>query len=338
MELRKNGLVILIVVLLLFLAACGNSQDPTDNGSGNEITEEETGSESENALADGGEAQMLLAGMIEIDGSSTVFPITEAVAEEFGKMNSGVRVPVGVSGTGGGFKRFCAGETAINNASRVIKDEEKTLCESNVIDYIELAVAYDGLSVLVNKENDFVDKLTVDELKAIFQSGSKAVTWNDVRADWPKEKIVMFSPGTDSGTFDYFTEVINGEVKAIRNDTQISFSEDDNALVQGIAGDKYAIGYFGFAYYEENKDRLKLVPIDNGKGPILPNETTINDGTYAPLSRPLYIYVSKDHLLDMEVYEFVNYYIEQAPTLAEEVGYIALPEEMYAKDMELLLE
>lgn len=336
MELSKKGSVVLIVILLLFLAACGNNQNQANSGSGELAAEEET--ETENTMADGEGVEMMLSGTVEIDGSSTVFPITEAIAEEFGKMHPDLRVPVGVSGTGGGFKRFCAGETAINNASRSIKGEEKAACENNVIDYIELAIAYDGLSVLVNKENDFVDKLTVDELKSIFQSGSKAVTWSDVRAEWPKEKIVLYSPGTDSGTFDYFTEVVNGEAKASRNDAQISFSEDDNSLVQGIAGNKYAIGYFGFAYYEENKDKLKLVPIDNGNGPILPNETTINNGTYAPLSRPLYIYVSKDYLSDIEVYEFVNYYIEQVPALAEEVGYTALPEEMYAKDMELLME
>lgn len=270
-----------------------------------------------------------LSGTIDIDGSSTVFPLTEAVSEEFLKTNKDVRVPVGVSGTGGGFKRFCAGETVISNASRAIKSEEKAACKKNGVQYLEFTVAYDGLSVLVNKNNTFVDKLTTDELKKIFEPNSTVKTWKDVRSSWPDETIKIYSPGADSGTFDYFTEVINGKAKASRNDKQVTFSEDDNTLVSGIAGDKYAIGYFGYSYYVENKDKLKIVPIDAGKGAITPDPKTIAKGTYSPLSRPLFIYVNKAAMARPEVKAYVKYYLTNASKLAKEIGFVALSDTWY---------
>lgn len=270
-----------------------------------------------------------LSGTIDIDGSSTVFPLTEAVSEEFLKVNKNVRVPVGVSGTGGGFKRFCAGETVISNASRPIKSSEKLVCKEKGIQYLEFTVAYDGLSILINKNNTFVDKLTVEELNAIFKPDSTVKTWKDVRSSWPDDTIKIYSPGADSGTFDYFTEAINGKAQASRNDKQITFSEDDNTLVSGIAGDKNAIGYFGFSYYEENKDKLKLVPIDGGKGAITPNAKTIANGTYAPLSRPLFIYVDKKAMSRPEVKAYVKFYLQNASKLSKDIGFVALSNNWY---------
>lgn len=314
-----------VLGLSFALAACGNNVNNTTTGANASASPESTSNaEQNNTVAD-----VALSGTIEIDGSSTVYPVTEAVAEEFGKENKDVRVTVGVSGTGGGFKRFTVGETAISNASRPIKDEEAEIAKSNGIEFIELAITYDGLSVLVNPENDWVDHLTVEELHEIFKPGSTVMKWSDVRSEWPAENIKIFSPGADSGTFDYFTEAVNKKAQESRNDAVVTFSEDDNTLVQGIAGEKYALGYFGFAYYEENQDKLKLVPIDGGSGPIAPSAETINDGTYAPLSRPLYIYVNKAFLDKPEVKAFVDYYLANAAELSEEVGYIALPQEMY---------
>ncbi len=267
------------------------------------------------------------AGMVRIDGSSTVFPITEAVAEEFQKVYPRVRVTVGISGTGGGFKKFCVGETDINDASRPIKQKEKDKAKENGIKYLELPVAYDGLSVLVNPKSDFVDYLTVSELNMIWKPGSQVKKWGDVRPGWPNRPITLYGPGTDSGTFDYFTEVINGKAQVCRAD--FTASEDDNVLVQGIAGDENALGFFGYAYYAENKDKLKLVPIDAGQGPVAPAEQTINDGTYQPLSRPIFIYVNKAATKKPGVKEFVEFYLKQAPILVKEVGYVALPQKQY---------
>lgn len=281
--------------------------------------------------ADDKAAAQKLAGEIKIDGSSTVFPITEAVAEEFKKINPDVNTTVGISGTGGGFKKFTVGETDISDASRPIKDKEKKVAEENKIEYIEIPVAYDGLSVVVNKDNTWVDKLTVEELKKIWEPESKVKKWNQIRPEWPDMEIKLYGPGTDSGTFDYFTEAINGKEKASRSD--YTPSEDDNVLVQGVAGDKGALGYFGFAYYVENKDKLKIVPIDAGTGAVAPEEKTINDGTYKPLSRPLFIYVSKAALQRPEVKEFVKFYLTEGPKLVPQVGYIALPENMYKESL-----
>ena len=269
-----------------------------------------------------------LRGTASLDGSSTVFPISEAVAEEFLAVQPRVRVTVGVSGTGGGFKKFLAGEIDINDASRPIKMKEVDKANEMDIGYIELPVAYDGLSVVVNKKNTWVDHLTVAELSKIWQPGSTVTNWSDVRAGWPEMKIRLYGPGTDSGTFDYFTETINGKSGASRPD--YTANEDDNALVQGISGDEGSLGYFGYAYYAANQDKLKLVPIDGGKGPIAPTQTTINNGTYAPLSRPIFIYVRPDALDRKEVRAFVDFYIDSAAMLASEVGYIPLPDAVYA--------
>lgn len=273
-----------------------------------------------------------LKGTVALDGSSTVFPISEAVAEEFGSVQPRVRVTVGVSGTGGGFKKFFAGETDINDASRPIKQKELDKARDNGIQFIELPVAFDGLSVVVNKENHWVDQLSVAELKKIWRPGSSVKMWSDVRSDWPSQPVRLYGPGTDSGTFDYFTETINGKPGASRPD--YTSSEDDNALVQGISGDVNAMGYFGFAYYDANKDKLKLVPIDGGKGPVSPSMTTINNGSYAPLSRPIFIYVREKALDRPEVKALTLFYIENAALLASEVGYIPLPDKVYTRGIE----
>lgn len=274
-----------------------------------------------------------LKGDVKIDGSSTVFPISEAVAEEFMKVHRNVRVTVGVSGTGGGFKKFCLGETDISDASRRIKENETDACAERDIQFIELAVAFDGLSVMVNPDNDFVDHLTVGELNRIWEPESAINNWKDVRPGFPDLEIKLYGPGTDSGTFDYFTDEINGEEGASRPD--YTASEDDNVLVKGIAGDKGSLGYFGYAYYIENADKLKVVAIDGGDGPVLPTPETINSGTYAPLSRPIFIYPSINSLLNKpHVLEFVKFYLMDGPALVPQVGYIQLPDEDYAEGWE----
>ncbi len=278
----------------------------------------------------GGQTASGLTGEIRIDGSSTVFPITEAVAEEFIGLNPDMQIPVGVSGTGGGFKKFIAGELDITNASRPIKAEEAAAAKAAGIEYLEITVAFDGLSVLVNKDNTWVNNLTTDELAMIWAPDSNVQTWKDVNPSWPDEKIKLYAPGTDSGTFDYFTEEINGEAGAIRQD--FTGSEDDNVLVQGIAGDKNALGFFGYAYYEENKDKLKVVSINSVK----PSPKTIEDGSYSPLSRPLFLYVNKASLEKEAVMEFLKFYIDNAADLATEVGYIQLPAKMYDDQLKLL--
>ena len=272
-----------------------------------------------------------LSGDIDIDGSSTVFPITEAVAEQFGDLTGGqVRAVVGISGTGGGFKKFCARETAISDASRPIKQKEVDLCAAAGIEYIELPVAIDGLSVLVNKANDFVDCLSAAQLNTIWAPEAEGVVmnWNQVNPDWPAEEIKLYAPGVDSGTFDYFTEAVNGDGGVSRGD--FVASEDDNVLVQGIAGDRYSLGYFGYAYYVENRDKLKAVPVDGGSGCVAPTDDAINNGSYAPLSRPLFIYVRADAARQAHIAEFVRYYLSaEGQRLAASVGYIPFPEAVY---------
>ncbi|HCX60914.1 PstS family phosphate ABC transporter substrate-binding protein [Aminipila sp.] len=320
MKLVKSKMSILFILLMVTMFALIGCSSNSNNGqpTQNEPAKEDT----------------KLAGEIKIDGSSTVFPITEAVAEEFSIENPDVKVPVGVSGTGGGFEKFIAKETDINDASRPIKEKEATAAKDAGVEYIELKVAFDGLSVLVNPENNWVDSLTVEELTKIWAPDSTVKTWSDVRPEWPNEEIKFYAPGTDSGTFDYFTEEINGESGAIRPD--FTGSEDDNVLVQGISGDKNALGFFGYAYYEGNKDKLKIVPIDNGNGPVTPTFDTIKDGSYAPLSRPLFIYVNKESLNKSEVKEFVTFYLEIAKDIVPDVGYVALPDEEYTKGLDLI--
>jgi len=268
-----------------------------------------------------------LSGTIDIDGSSTVFPITQAVAEEFRKVHPGVQVPVGVSGTGGGFKRFVVGETHISNASRSIKPIEIAAAEENGVEFIEIAVGFDGLSVIANPANDFLECLTTAELRAIWEPGSEVDRWSDVRDGLPDSKFRLYGPDTDSGTFDYFTESIVHLEDASRSD--YSASSDDNVLIRGVSGDKDALGYFGYAFYSSSPDKLKLIAVDSGSGCIYPSPATINDGTYSPLSRPMFIYVNTAALEREEVVVFLNFYLDNATTLVEEVGYVSLPEAMY---------
>ncbi|QIB26709.1 PstS family phosphate ABC transporter substrate-binding protein [Caloranaerobacter azorensis] len=303
----------LAIVIFMFVGCSSQTQKQTDNNQGK---------------VNAGK----LSGKIEVDGSSTVFPITEAMAEEFQKMHKDVKITIGVSGTGGGFKRFTKGETDISDASRPIKDKEAKIAQENGIKYKQIKIAYDGISVLVNPQNDWVDNLTVEELKKIWEPNSKVKTWKDIRPEWPDKEIKLYGPGTDSGTFDYFTEEIIGESGKIRTD--FTASEDDNVLVQGIAGDKYALGYFGYAYYVENKDVLKIVPINGVK----PTTETIEKGEYTPLSRPLFIYVSQDSFNNKEqVREFVKFYLKNARDIVPETGYVPLKQEVYDKQLEELL-
>jgi len=273
-------------------------------------------------------------GKVAADGSSTVYPITEAVGEEFQKANPKTKVTIGISGTGGGFKRFCAGETDISNASRPIKPTEVEACKAAGIEYVELPVAYDGLAILANPKNDWATCLTVAELKTLWapEAQRKITKWSQVRAGWPDKDIRLFGPGVDSGTYDYFTEAVVGKEHSSRGDFQSS--EDDNVLVQGIASDQSALGFFGVAYYEENKKKLKLLGVDDGKpdngdGCVTPTTETIENGTYQPLARPLFIYVKKSAADRPEVKAFVQFYLAQAPTLVKEVGYVPFKKEAY---------
>ena len=268
--------------------------------------------------------------MIKIDGSSTVYPITEAVAEEFQKAKK-IKVTVGESGTGGGFKKFCRGETDISNASRPIAQKEMDACKEAGIQYIELPIAFDALTVVVNSKNDWVKSLTVDELKKIWEPGSKVKNWKQVNSAYPDKALSLYGPGTASGTFDYFTEAVNGKSQASRTD--YTPSEDDNVIVQGVSGNMAGMGYFGLAYYEENKDKLKAVPVAaKAGGPaVLPSVATVMDGTYQPLSRPIFIYVNATSAaFKPEVKAFVNFYLEHAPALVKEVQYVPLTNEDYA--------
>ncbi|MFD1096393.1 PstS family phosphate ABC transporter substrate-binding protein [Salegentibacter chungangensis] len=271
------------------------------------------------------------SGSISVDGSSTVYPITEAVAEEFRSEKPKVNVTIGVSGTGGGFQKFTRGETDISDASREIKDKEAAVAKENGINFVELEVAYDGLAVVINPENDWAKSFTVEELKKIWEPAAqgKITKWSQVNPEWPDEEIHLFGPGVASGTFDYFTEAIVGESGASRGD--FTASEDDNVLVQGVAGDKYGLGFFGLAYYEANSDKLALAAVDGGNGPITPSAETVNNGTYAPLSRPLFIYVSSKAIQNPTVVEFVNFYLDEAGSLAKDVGYFPLTEDEYAE-------
>ena len=273
--------------------------------------------------------QQKAASIIAIDGSSTVFPITEAVAEEF-QRSSSAKVTIGVSGTGGGFKKFCHGETALSGASRPIKPSEVELCKQAGIEYIELPIAYDGIAIVVHRENDWARSMTVAELRKLWspEAQNQITRWSHVRTGWPDEEIHLFGAGVDSGTYDYFTEAIVGKEHSSRGD--FTSSEDDNVLVQGISSDRRALGFFGFAYYVENADKLNLVAVDPGTGTaVAPSPETIAKGTYQPLSRPLFIYVGKKASERPEVAEFTRYFLEHAHALTAEVGYVPLPERAY---------
>jgi phosphate transport system substrate-binding protein len=270
--------------------------------------------------------------VIKIDGSSTVYPITEAVAEEY-QIATKVKVTVGISGTGGGFKKFCRGETDVQNASRPILKKEMEACKEAGIQYIELPVAYDALTVVVNKKNDFVKSLTAEELKKMWEPSAqgKVKSWKQVNPAFPETPLKLFGAGSDSGTFDYFTEAIVGKAKSSRGD--YTASEDDNVLVQGVQSDKGGLGYFGFAYFEENEDKLRAVPIVAKKGAaaVMPTYESVKNGTYQPLARPLFIYVNATSAaLKPELKAFINFYLDNAPALVKEVKYIPLPANEYA--------
>ena len=316
------GILALVYLLLALVAACGGAGAPSPATVVPAPTVAPTAAGNFSNLS----------GNITADGSSTVFPITEAVAEEFGKLTQGrVRVVVGVAGTGGGFKKFCNRETDISDASRPILPSEVELCAKGRVEYIELPVAIDGLTVMVNPQNSFVQCMTVAELRTLWapEAEGKVTRWSQVRPGWPDRAIQLYGAGTDSGTFDYFTEVINGKAKASRGD--YTASEDDNVLVQGVSGDANSLGYFGYAYYVENSRRLKAVAIDGGSGCVTPTEESINNGSYAPLSRPLFIYVRRDSAALPQVREFVRYYLgQEGRKLVSEVGYIPFPTVVYS--------
>jgi phosphate transport system substrate-binding protein len=323
-ELFVAIIVAALGALVLAMTACGGGESAQSTSQSQPATE---------ARPAKGSAD--LSGTIEIDGSSTTYPITEAMAEEFGDLTDGnVKVVVGISGTGGGFKKFCAGETVISNASRPIKQKEIDLCAEAGIEYVEVPVGIDGLSVMVNPGNDFVECVTIDELHTLWRpEAEETVTkWSEVRAGWPDREVRLYGPGTDSGTFDYFTETVNGDSGASRGD--FLASEDDNVLVTGIGGDPNSLGYFGYAYYSENQDRLKIVGIDGGNGCITPSDETINNGAYSPLSRPLFIYVRADVLEEPHIRGFLEFYLsEGSRELISETGYIPFEDTVYGLAM-----
>lgn len=301
----------------LLLGACGSETD-----------EDATNAKDSTETAESGDAQ--LTGTVSGDGSSTVSPITEALVEEYAGVQPNVQVSVGVSGTGGGFEKFIAGETDFSNASRPIKDEEKAELEKAGIDYTEFQVAFDGLTVVVNPENDWAAELTVDQLKKLWIEDGTTKKWSDIDPSWPDEEIVYYSPGTDSGTYDYFDEVI---LDGADLENAATLSEDDNVLVQGVASDKNAIGFFGYAYYLENKDKLTAVTVDG----VAPTNETIESGEYTPLSRPLFVYAKNSALKENEAfYDFMKYTLENAGEMAEAVGYVKLPDEKYDEGLKAL--
>lgn len=318
----KDLLIIGMLVAVVMVACSSDDQTPQQSAMSKSAVKSEAAQDS------------TLPGEIVIDGSSTVYPVTVAAAEDFRKEHPQVQIPVGISGTGGGFKKFAAGETVISDASRPIKDSERENAVANGVEFIELTVAYDGLSVLVNPDNDWATCLTTDQLHEIWKPDSEISNWNQVDSSYPDREIVLYGPDSDSGTFDYFTEEINGDTGVIRHD--FFPAVDDNVLVQGIAGDRGALGYFGYAYYVANTDKLKLVNVDDGSGCVEPNETTINDGSYSPLSRPLYVYVSVAALEREEVRSFIDFYLRNAADLAASVGYVGLPQEMYDDGLALV--
>jgi phosphate transport system substrate-binding protein len=274
--------------------------------------------------------------IVKIDGSSTVFPVTEAIAEDFQKAKKQqIKVTVGISGTGGGFKKFCRAETDISNASRPILKAEMADCAKAGVEYIELPVAFDALTVVINPKNTFIKQLTIAEMKKMWEPAAqgKVTRWNQVNPSWPDAPLKLFGPGADSGTFDYFTEAVVGKSKSSRGD--FTASEDDNVLVQGVSRDVNGLGYFGYAYYVENKDKLKAVPIVNEKGqPVEPSMEAVLKGTYSPLARPIFIYVNAKSLAKPEVKEFVEYYMKNGAKLAKEVKYVPLPDSAYAAGWE----
>ena len=313
---KKLLLLATMIGILAIMAACGSDAEESGNADGSNDTNEET-----------------LSGSVLIDGSSTVFPIMEAVSEEYMAEQPEVQVSVGFSGTGGGFKKFIASETDMSNASREIKDEEKAELEANGVEFTQFELAKDGISIVVHKDNDWVESLTIEQLQAMWVENGETKLWSDINPEWPKEEIKFYSPGTDSGTFDYFNEVVLDEQTLVESAT---LSEDDNILVQGVSGDVNSIGFFGYAYYSENKDKLKVVAIDGGNGAVEPTNKTINDGSYSPLSRPVFTYVANEAVSTKpQVADFLRFTLENVGDLAEEVGYVRLTDEEYAKSLEV---
>lgn len=312
----------MLALLALFGAGCGRER-PSDAAPTTTQSDEE---------AIGGFEEESLSGRVEADGSSTVAPLVTLAAERFRKQEPGVKITVGVSGTGGGFERFCAGETDLSDASRAIEDEEKAACAKKRIQIRELQVANDGLTVVVNPDNDWVDCLTVDQLKKIWEPGSKVKSWKDVDDSFPDEKLHLFGPGTDSGTFDYFTDVIVGEEGASRSD--YSATEDDNVIVNGVSGSEGGLGYLGLSYVEQNEGKLKAVPIDGGDGCVAPSVETVQDGTYKPLSRPLFVYVGAETLEErLEVTEFLTFLLENQRSLARAALFVPMTDEQASKSI-----
>jgi phosphate transport system substrate-binding protein len=311
----RNGLTVVMLAVIPLMAGCGDS--PSGSGSGN------------------APADTQLSGDIKVDGSSTVYPITESVAANFRKNHPDVNITVGISGTGGGFKKFAAGETDISDASRPIKESEAEACAKNGIEFVEFQVAWDGLTVVINKENDWAKTMTVEQLRKIWHPDTAVTKWSEVDPSWPDEEIKLYGAGSDSGTFDYFTEAINGKEKLSRKN--YIASEDDNTTVNGVAGNKYGLGYFGLAYYIENKDKLSAVSISPEKGqpPVAPSIETVLDKTYRPLSRPLFIYVKKSSLKRPEIRAFLEYYLRR-DDLIDQAGYIRLTAEEQFTNQEKL--
>jgi len=311
-----------LALLALLLAGCGRER-PSDAAPTTTQSEEE---------AVGGFEEEALSGRIQADGSSTVAPLVTLAAERFRKQEPGVKISVGVSGTGGGFERFCAGETELSDASRAIEDEEKAACRKKRVAYRELQVANDGLSVVVNADNDWVDCLTVDQLKKIWQPGSKVRSWKDLDPSFPDEHIELYGPGTDSGTFDYFTGAIVGEEGASRSD--YSATEDDNVIVNGVSGGDGALGYIGLSYVEQNKGKLKAIAVDGGDGCVEPSAETVQDSSYKPLARPLFVYVAADALEErLEVSSFLTFLLENQDSLARSALFVPLTEEQATKSL-----
>ena len=303
------ALVLCVAAAAVLAAGCGGSSDGGSDGGG-------------------------LSGTIQADGSSTVGPFTTRAAETFRAEEPDVNVTVGISGTGGGFERFCRGETDLSNASRRIEQDEVATCEDNGVEYVELEVVQDALTVVVNRANDWASCLTVEQLNRIWQRGSSVTSWSQVDSSFPDEALKLFGPGTDSGTFDYFTGEINGEEGASRSD--YSASEDDNVIVQGVSGERGALGYFGFSYYEENQDSLKALEIDGGSGCVPPGVETAQDGSYRPLSRPLFIYVKTSALERPEVEAFLEYTLANAQAIAEEARFVPLNDEQLQRAQDAL--
>ena len=311
MGIRPLTIAAVMAVAAIFIAGCGRSDNSTSTGA---------------AVTGSGD----LSGRIEVDGSSTVGPFVTAGAEEFQAQNSGVQVTVGISGTGGGFERFCAGETDISDASRPIKeDEEVPVCKKNNIEYTQVQIANDGIAVVVNKENDWAKCLTVEQLNKIWGPDSKVDNWNQVDSSFPDQKMTLAGPGTDSGTFDFFTAAINGEEDASRTDYQAT--EDDNVTVQAVEGDKGGLGYFGLSYFEQNQGNLNDVEVDGGNGCVAPTSETVQDGSYTPLSRPLFIYVKNTSLQKPEVKAFVKYLLDNEQTIAQNALFVPLTDEQLQK-------